>query len=492
MDFEEIMSYAQIAFYTADFEKAIDHAKKAKEIQPHNPEVHELLAKSYQALGQTDKAVKSFEKAVECDVTNGDRYVELGIAYGGNEQPLMALETFAKAENLHCSDDYKGGMYRTLAMLDYDLGRYGDAVVNFSKAQEWLEPDVELLMYKALSYSMNGDIPKAMQTVNEIQHLVPSNYDGYSLAFTFLMYYEMFDEAREELKKAEKWVAELPMEYYFNKADLEQAEYDKDNDNNHLVNIIEALEEGLEKSKPTINDVVNAYIQVADVYIRLEMYGNAVEFLKASENPVFSFNNNFPVFPQYEPEQESPMPDEYFENSEYQDYDITSLNMEAEERAVAPTGEENMESSEAYRLDKNEPYDFNDDMRERIAMLYIAAYNGMKDYKGVLEYTNKLIRSKKPQVSSTGRYLEAKAHLDMKSPDTVEIYENLISYYKKASIKDPSDITLLTYRVQCYIDLGRYDEAREFCRNLSKTAREPLLKQIHDAEQSSQNPEVNG
>lgn len=486
MDFEELMSYAQIAFYTADFEKAIEHAENALRQQPENPDVHELIAKSWQALGQPDKAVRCFEKAVKCDVTNGDRYVELGIAYGSAEKPLKALEAFAEAENLHCSDDYRGGMYRTLAMLDYDLGRYSDAVVNFSKAQEWLEPDMELLMYKALSYSMDGNIPKAMQTVNEIQHIAPSSYDGYSLAFTFLMHYDLYEEARKELEKAEKWVSPLPMEHYFNTADIEQAQYDSDNDSDHLVIIIETLEKGLKNAHPSINDVVNAYIQVADVYISLEMYENALEFLKASENPVFSFNNDFPLFPQYEPEPESPLPDEYFENSQYQDYDISALQEIAEKRSYATEDEDDSEMHEPYRLNKNEPYDFTDDVRERIAMLYVAVYTELKDYSSVIKYADKLIRSRNPQVSSTGRYLEAKAHLDMESPDTVEIYESLISYYRRASIKDPSDITLLTYRVQCYIDLGRYNEAREFCRNLSKTAREPLLKQIRDAEQDSE------
>ncbi len=497
MEFEEIMSYASLAFYTADFEKAIEHANEAGKKEPKNPEVFELLAKAYQALEKSDEAIKYFLKAIDCDVTNGDRYVELGIAYGTNDMPIKALEAFAKAEELGCTDDYKGSLYRMLAMVDYDLGRYDDAVANFTKAQEWLEPDMELLMYKALSSSMAGNLSQAISTVNQIKQIAPTSYNGYNLAYTFFMHLDKLDDAEKELKKAEKWVSPLPMDYYFDSSDLQQAKFKFDEDRNHLLDAILLIDKGIREAKPNVNEVVNAYLEVADICIQVERFEAGIALIQAAENPVYSFNKGFSVIPWVEePELEKPLSDVHFDNPHYQSYDTATLN-ELAEQAAAKADNQNAEDDyktdlpedkpeDSYQLDKNEPIQYTEEIRDRISMLYVGAYTGMKEFKKVLEYAKKIKNSRNAQVAHVGHYLEAKTLADLGDDNTEKIYEDVIEYYRRAAIKDPSDITVLTYRVQCYIDLKRYHEATEFCRNLSRTTREPLLKQIRDAQNASE------
>ena len=490
MSFEEIMSYATLAFYTADFEKAIEKANEARKQEPKNPEVYELLAKSYQALEKADEAIKYFLKAIDCDVNNGNRYVELGIAYGSNDKPVQALEAFAKAEELGCTDEYKGGMYRTIAMADYDLGRYDDAVVNFSKAQEYLEPDIELLMYKALSSSMAGKIIQAISIVNQIKQLAPATYSGYNLAYTFFMHLERMEDAENELLRARKYVSQLPMDFYFDNADFLQSKYKQDEDKNHLIDAILFIDEGIRKAKPNVNEVVNAYLEVADICIQVGQFEAAVGLIKAAENPVFSFNRGFSVVPWIEyPDMESPLTDDYFENSSYQDYDTDTLNDLAENNAateefMTPLPDDSTKVE--YRLNKDEPIQYDQESRDRINMLYIGAYSGMGKHKEIIEYARHIKSSNNPQIAHVGYYLEIKAFADLDDEHSVEMYEKLIEYYRKAAIRDPSDITVLSYRVQCYIDLERYNEAIQYCRNLPKAAREPLLKQIHDAQNASE------
>lgn len=496
MDFEERMSYSQLAFYTGDFEKAIFHAKK---LEPKNAEVYELIAKSYQAMGNSEMAIESFKKAVNCDINNGNRYVELGIAYGSAEMPFEALESFAKAEELKCADDHMGAMYRTLAMVDYEIGRYDDAVINFTKAQKFLEPDIELLMYKSLACSMSGDIESAIKTVNQIKQIAPSSYNGYNLAYTFLMHSERFEDAKKELSEAYQYVKPLPMDFYFDFADWEQAQYSNDNDKEHLMKILAVIEDGMRYAKPDVNEVVNAYIQAADAYIQFgdsNRYDNAIELLKASENPVFSYNSGLYIFWPEEKEHEPLISEETFNNFHaYDNFDMKTLedmvlSVEKEGESVQKSST-NTEKSEVYKLDKNEPINYTDEIRERICMLYIGAYTGKKDYVKALEYIYKIKDSKNSSVSHVGHYLEVKTKLDMQdgilNENIINMYNELIDYYRKEAIKDPSNITVTSYRVQCYIDIGEYRKARSYCSNLPESVKEPLLKQINDTESNSNN-----
>lgn len=501
MNFEETISYGTMSFLTADFEKAISYAKEARKLEPDNPEPYELMAKSYQALGKTSESVHYFKKAVECDVNNGNRYVELGIAYGSNEQPAEALESFAEAERLNCSDDYRGGMYRTLALVDYDIGRYEDAAANFTKAQKYLEPDTELLMYKALSYSMAGNISKAVLTVNQIKQLAPLDYSGYKLAYTFYMHFERFEDAVDELSEAQEIMTEneknLPMDFYFDYADLLHAKYEKENDEDkkaeYLSGIIETISKGLKESKPDINEVVNAYIQSADTYIQLAqyadgeenkayMYNYAVNILNAVNSPAQSFNSGFLVMESVL-KTEYPEDKSYFENSDYQQYSEDELQMLSESALYEKDNNSESETKETYKLDVNEPINYSDEIRERVYMLYISAYTGLKDYKNVLRYVNEIKDRNNIQVAHVGKYLEAKTYADMgENEKASELYKKLIEYYRRAVIKDPSDLSAVSYRVQCYIDLGEYSEARNYCHSLSESVRKPLLEQISRAE----------
>jgi len=48
-------------------------------------------------------------------------------------------------------------------------------------------------------------------------------------------------------------------------------------------------------------------------------------------------------------------------------------------------------------------------------------------------------------------------------------------------IKDPTDLTAVTFRVQCYIDIGQYDEAEQLCSLLTKEVRNSFMEKIKKA-----------
>ena len=70
---------------------------------------------------------------------------------------------------------------------------------------------------------------------------------------------------------------------------------------------------------------------------------------------------------------------------------------------------------------------------------------------------------------------------ELGSPDALRKYEEVIKFFRNAMIKDPTDIVAVTFRIQCYIDIGNYDEAEQMCSLLTKEIKAPLLEKIKEA-----------
>ena len=87
---------------------------------------------------------------MECEPENGDRYFHLGYALATNSQSAEAINAFAKADEMGCSPEVTGQLYKILGMLCFDLKKYDDAVVNLCKAETIIGIDIEILQRKAL------------------------------------------------------------------------------------------------------------------------------------------------------------------------------------------------------------------------------------------------------------------------------------------------------------------------------------------------------
>ena len=58
----------------------------------------EVMKNAYMSSGDYELAIKHYKKTIENDTNNGDRYFNLGYAYASDNQPVKALEMFAKAK----------------------------------------------------------------------------------------------------------------------------------------------------------------------------------------------------------------------------------------------------------------------------------------------------------------------------------------------------------------------------------------------------------
>lgn len=492
---ESLVSDSRLAFIQGRYDESLKLAKQALEMDADNADAHQCAGNAYMSKRDLKSAISHYRKAVEAEPENGDRYFNLAYAYASDEQQIPALEAFAKADEVGCSPNVVGQLYKIMAMVCFDMNRYQDAVINFLKAEQIIGIDMDILQRKALSYSMMGEIPTAIEVANQMKLVAPSQYIGYRIAFNLLLDNDRHDECEEELARAERF-ATLTPEYYFDWLTYLTTCYQMDGDKSHLEKAIAKIDEELHRLKPDVEEVIDCYINAAEVYVQMENADMALKCLNAAENPIRSFNNGFTVLDVPDLEKKPIVPPKPNEISRM----VDDLRRREGERKIAMIGRDlqrnpNLNLSErmtpaggkpetakpAYTLDSSVKASYTAEKLDQIHHLYVMAYTQKKDHERIRLYASKLANSADAQKKCIGKYALVKAMRDSGMAGAEEEYRSYLKYLRNAMIKDPSDMLALNFRVQCHIDLEEYEEAERLCTLLSDALKKPLMEQINAA-----------
>lgn len=202
---EGLIADSRLAFIQGRYEVSLKLAKQAIDQDSKNSDAHQCAGNAYMSKADYESAIEHYKKTLENDADNGDRYFNLGYAYASDNQPVKALEMFAKADEVGCSPNVVGQLYKIMAMLCFDMHRFNDAILNFIKSEKIIGIDMEVLQRKALSYSMSGDTIAGIEVANQMKLLAPTDYLGYRIAFNILLQEERLEEAEKELDRAERF-----------------------------------------------------------------------------------------------------------------------------------------------------------------------------------------------------------------------------------------------------------------------------------------------
>lgn len=491
------VSDSRLAFMQGRYEESLRLAKQALDIDRKNPDAHQCAGNAYMSREDYESAIKSYKKAVEYDADNGDRYFNLGYAYATANQPVKALEMFAKADEVGCSPNVVGQLYKIMGMLCFDLQRYDDAVLNLIKSEKIVGIDMDVLQRKALSYSMSGQTAAGIEVANQMKIFAPTDYLGYRIAFNVLLQEERLEEAEKELDRAERF-ANPDGEVFSDWVAYENARYELDGEKDHLYKAIDKLYEGLCVVPPDVDFAVQSYLNAAEIYVTLENADMAIHCLNAAENPVQSFNMGFSVkeMPELVPGP-SGRPSEREINHaveavrrRYGDRRLETMGREmtAKARRSTPDADKYMtpveqkEETVSFHMDEGAQATYSEEILDRIYRLYVAAYTMKNDTVCIKAYASKLANSSDPHSQYIGKYSLVKALKAEGNEQAEEEYRSLLVFFRNELIKDPSDLMALSFRVQCHIDLGEYDEAERLCDLLSDEFKKPLLEKIREAQ----------
>jgi len=501
MDLKTLISESRTAFVNGQFEKSYELAQKAIMADKASADAYCCAANACMSLEKYDKAVNYYKEAVKNDPKNGDRYFQLGFAFATDNRIADALKSLTRADELKCSKEVSAELYQLMGMICFEARRLDDALINFKRVEFYIGPSLDILNRIAVIYGLKNDIKKGLFTANQIKLLAPSEYIGYRLAFNFLIQSGNLEKAAQELDKAEKY-AELTSEYYTDRMTLETELYKKDSDKKHFDTALGWIAAGLEKIKPDVKNVADAYINAAEIYLQMEKPDSTIDCLNAAYNPAGSFNLGFKIIPEnYEEiplteyDVENMMEEDHLKNEELFGADGLSEiaeGIEPDENGnrdfLTEIDEENEENEEApYKIDENEKFTFTQDYTDQINRLFIGAYTLKKEYEQVIRYSKMLQGSTSHYSVYMAKYTEVNAMKKLGMPEADSEYEKLINYLKKAMMVDPTDTAALTYRIQCNADIENYDEAEQLCGLLNNAVKDEFLAKIRQARSGGEN-----
>lgn len=496
MNIKEIIADSHLAFLNQENDKALNLAKQAIKLEPNNPNAYKCAGNACMSLERYDEAIKSYSRAVTYDPNNGNRYYDLGYALATVEKLADAMKNFVKAEELGCSPENLVQLFNILGIICFDIGRYDDALINLNKAEQLIGIDLDIMQRKAVIYGMKDDIRNGLLTANQIKMIAPSEYRGYQIAFKLLIQAKRLEVAEKELEKAEKYTTPS-MDLYFDCMTFELEKYQTDKNKEHFEAALAVIEKALKTIKPTVTNVIESYINAAEIYLQLEEPDRTIDCLNAAQNPIGAYNNGFEVVAKE------------FEPIELTEYDVEDMietdrakiaekygdyGLEEIVESVEPDEDGNREYfteieeirrelTSDYKLEETEAIEYSKENIDQINRLYIGSYTIKRDFDKVIEYARKLQASESVQNSYIGKYTEANACKELGRPDANRKYEETIKFFRNAMIKDPTDIMAVTFRIQCYIDIGDYEEAEQLCNLLTKDIKEPLLEKIEEAKE---------
>ena len=491
----QLLADSRLAFMNQQNNTALNLAIEAIKMEPKNAEAYKCAGNACMSLERYDKAIKNYRMAVKNDPNNGDRYYDLGFALATNEKLVDAMKNFTKADELGCTPENHAQLYNILGFICFDIGKYDDALINLNKAEKLVGINMDILERKIIIYGLQENIRKGLMAANQIKLMNPSEYIGYKYAFNLLVQSHRLEDAEKELSKAQKY-ASLTIDYYFDVMTLELERYKEDGNKEHFNVALAIIEKALKTTKPSITEVVDSYINAAELYLQLEDADKTIACIRAAQNPVEAFNNGFEIISN---EVESTTLSEYdIEDMIEADKqkiseDFGEYGLEEMVESIDPDEDGNREyfteieeegstNEEIYILKEQDGFENSSENIDQINRLYIGAYTLEKDFHKVIEYSKVLQSSGNQQNIYIGKYTEANAMKELGVPEALEQYEAVIKFFRNAMIKDPTDLQAVTLRVQCYIDIKKYKEAKEMCTLLNDEIKKPFLEQIHEVQ----------
>ena len=507
MNYEDLISSANLALTGNQFEVSLEKAKEAIKKDGTKVDGYLCAGKAALSLGMAADATSFFKFAAEADKNNGGIFFLLGYAQAMDGNSSKALQSLTKALELNCDDSLKEQIYRMISMINAESGDYDNAIANLERAEDFTGPDYELLQQKASYYSQKRNYHQTFFVLNQMKLLRPKEYLTYSLAFNIFMELNGYDEAKAELERAARF-ANLDITYYKDLAAYTMFHNPEDDTveilNKKWMEAIAILDKGLANGRPNGEDVFDAYMNAAQLYLSLEMPECAIRILDAAVDVVSSYNNGFSIISSdadtedstsdygiLSPEDEELLMQERWENGEFEELSDGIANALME--TVAEDPEElaqeihqyltpiddipsDISREEAYRI--NEGFSMEQMQTDLRNSLYVNTYEMLKDYDRMLQKAKELQSSSIVINQYNGIYYELKAGKYTNKENWEKKYRERIRFWTKRMLEDPTDYVSASYRIRSCIDIGDFEEAEQLAACLPTDIKESLREEI--------------
>ncbi len=124
------LKLGELYYLVKQYQEAINYINKSLRLDETQASAYHLKGNVYLEIGDTTKAISSFQTAIEQDNAYVDAFYDLGRLYGLKKDPL-ALEYYANT--LKINPSHEQALYAR-AKFFQDLGKYDDAIREYKSA----------------------------------------------------------------------------------------------------------------------------------------------------------------------------------------------------------------------------------------------------------------------------------------------------------------------------------------------------------------------
>jgi tetratricopeptide (TPR) repeat protein/GTPase SAR1 family protein len=209
------------------FAMAEMETKRAQLVKPDAKDatIYHNQGEVYAGLGEYDRAIANYTRAIELDPKEVSVYSDRGLAYARRKEYQQAIADYTRAIELDPKDVWT---YYQRGSVYHDLKEYEKAIVDFTQVIKLAPKEVFPYRDRARCYRLNKEYEKAIADLSRAMELAPQD----------IQFYRVRGHVYVELKEHEKAIADFsraielaPQEawfyYYRGKIYVELEEYEK-------------------------------------------------------------------------------------------------------------------------------------------------------------------------------------------------------------------------------------------------------------------------
>lgn len=182
-----LMTAANYIVAKKEFQEAIQVNGKSAEAYTH-------LGNACANLGELDEALAAFKNVLVIEPSSGDALFSIANIHLLKDEKLKAVEYYNKAE---AAGFDKAELYQLLAGIFFDVNDIPQALRNITRAISASPFEGELRLFKARIYLADDKYEEALDTLDEMQKILPDAFEAYDLRAQILCARGKYPEALE-------------------------------------------------------------------------------------------------------------------------------------------------------------------------------------------------------------------------------------------------------------------------------------------------------
>ncbi len=202
--YQDLISQGTAYMAVGNYETAKATFEKALEEDPTSVEALSHLGNAFVNLGKFDEALEQFKKALLVEPERGELLYSIASIYLLQGDNLKAIEFYNKAEAVGFKT---AEMYQIMAGIFFDADDSIQALRNINRAIAEAPLDGYLRLFKARIYLYDEQMEQALETLEEMQKILPDAFEAYDLRAQILAGMGRHEEA---LRVCDEGLARFP------------------------------------------------------------------------------------------------------------------------------------------------------------------------------------------------------------------------------------------------------------------------------------------